>query len=64
MAKELPVWKEKAKDRFMSIYNKLISDTNKTQYKVAEETGISYSTIRDTVSGDNFNADFVIAFLG
>ncbi len=62
MPREMPEWKTEARNRFLGIYKKFQDDTNKSDNKIHEETGVSLSTIRDTILNGNFNADFVIAF--
>ena len=62
MSKQMPAWKQAARDKFRDIYNKFKTETKKTDEKIADEIGIPLSTMKYTLNGKGFSSDFAIAF--
>lgn len=63
MQREIPAWKEAARDKFLDLYWKFKKENkSKTDEKIAEEIGIPLSTMKYTLNGKGFSSDVAIAF--
>ena len=62
MGKEMPLWKQAAREKFMDLYGRFKTETKKTDEKISEEIDIPLSTMKYTLSGKGFSTDFAIAF--
>ena len=63
MSKEMPVWKETARDKFLDLYWKFKKENKgQTDEKIAEEIGIPLSTLKYTLNNKGFSSDVAIAF--
>ena len=62
MGKDMPAWKQAAREKFLNIYYNFKDETKKTDEKIADEIKISLSTMKYTLSGKGFSTDFAIAF--
>lgn len=63
MSKDMPAWKEKARDKFLDLYWKFKKENKgKTDEIIAEEIGIPLSTLKYTLNGKGFSSDVAIAF--
>ena len=63
MSKEMPVWKETARDKFLDLYWTFKKENKgKTDEKIAEEIGIPLSTLKYTLNNKGFSSDVAIAF--
>lgn len=63
MSKEMPAWKEMARDKFLDLYWKFKKENKgKTDEKIAEEIGIPLSTLKYTLNNKGFSSDVAIAF--
>ena len=62
MGKDMPAWKQAAREKFLRIYYNFRDETKKTDEKIADEIKISISTMKYTLSGKGFSTDFAIAF--
>lgn len=62
MSREMPLWKQAARDKFRDLYAKFKTETKKTDEKIADEIDIPLSTMKYTLNGKGFSTDFAIAF--
>lgn len=62
MAKDMPAWKQAAREKFMDLYRRFKDETKKTDEKISDEIDIPLSTMKYTLSGKGFSTDFAIAF--
>ena len=62
MSRDMPAWKQAARDKFLTLYYRFKDETKKTDAKISEEIDIPESTMKYTLNGKGFSTDFAIAF--